>query len=130
MKAQLSIETIAAVCHAANREFCAGMGDYSQPTWAEAPEWQRKSAIAGVEFHLAHPEATAAASHESWLEEKRRDGWAYGPLKDPAKKQHPCFVPFEALPPQQQLKDFLFRSIVHAMTALSPEHVEVVGSAA
>lgn len=121
----LTIDTIARVAHEANRGYCTGLGDFSQPAWEDAPEWQRKSAIAGVEFHLSHPEASASASHDSWLAEKRADGWKYGPVKDAAKKEHPCFVPFEALPASQQLKDYLFRAIVHALTAMTPEHVTI-----
>jgi len=108
-------EQIAAVCHEANRGYCEGLGDRSQPAWSFAPEWQRASAIKGVEFHVANPNATPAASHECWLEEKRADGWKYGPVKDPAKKEHPCFVPFTGLPLEQQAKDYLFRGIVHAL---------------
>jgi hypothetical protein len=112
---------IAAVCHEANRMLCLSLGDTSQPTWFNAPDWQRTSAQNGVEFHLAHPDATAAASHEQWLDEKERTGWRYGPVKDPEAKTHPCFVPFAELPVEQQRKDYLFRAIVHA---LAPLHVK------
>lgn len=106
-------EDIAKVCHEANRAYCATLGE-AQPSWEEAPKWQRDSALKGVQFHLENPNASAAASHESWLAEKRGQGWTYGPIKNAEKKEHPCFVPFEALPIAQQLKDYLFRSTVHA----------------
>lgn len=112
---ELKTERIARVCHEANRSYCAGMGDYSHAPWHEAPEWQRQSAIAGVLFHLANPDATDAASHENWLRDKEKDGWKYGPVKNPERKEHPCFVPFDQLPVEQQTKDRLFRSIVHAL---------------
>jgi len=118
----MNIVQIAAVCHEANRAFCAGLGDYSQPTWGEAPEWQAQSAITGVRFNLANPDAPASASHDSWLAEKERDGWKFGPAKDAEKKEHPCFVPYEDLPKEQQAKDHLFKAIV---AALSPIHKEV-----
>lgn len=110
-----TIAEIAWVCHEANRAYCQTIGDDSQPPWEEAPNWQRMSALKGVQFHIDHPDADAAASHNSWLEEKRADGWTYGQTKDPGRKQHPCFVPFEQLPMAQQRKDFLFRAIVHAL---------------
>lgn len=109
------IEDIAFVCHEANRAYCFTLGDKSQKTWAEAPEWQCESVRNGVRFHVANPDADASASHESWLEEKRENGWVYGEVKDEVKKTHPCFVPFEGLPIEQQRKDHLFRAIVHAM---------------
>lgn len=109
---------IAEVCHEANRAYCLGLGDTSQPLWADAPDWQKDSAVNGVIFHLENPDAGDNASHENWLAEKRATGWKYGPVKDPDKKEHPCFVPFEDLPVEQQAKDRLFRSIVHALEDL------------
>lgn len=123
--ASLKIEDIAKVAHEANRAYCQTIGDNSQPAWEDAPEWQRQSAIKGVEFHLANPNAGASNSHDCWLAEKRAAGWQYGPVKDPEKKQHPCFVPFEALPAEQQLKDYVFRGVVHSMSAMSPEHIKI-----
>jgi hypothetical protein len=109
--------SIAKVCHEANRAYCATLGDHSQPSWEDAPDWQRSSALNGVQFHISNPNAGDAASHESWLGEKEAAGWKYGPVKNPETKEHPCFVPFDQLPPEQQAKDRLFRSIVHAMAS-------------
>ena len=113
----VQIEKIARVCHEANRAYCSTLGDESQQPWELAPAWQRDSAIAGVRFQLANPDAPASASHASWLEHKRADGWTYGPVKDEAKKEHPCFVAFEELPAWQQRKDHLFKAIVSALAS-------------
>lgn len=109
------IEKIAKVCHEANRAYCQTLGDYSQPIWEDAPDWQKSSAIKGVEFNLANPDAPPSHSHDCWLEEKRKTGWKYGPIKDPEKKEHPCFVPYEQLPPEQKLKDALFKATVQVL---------------
>lgn len=109
------VEMIARVCHEANRAYCLGLGDHSQVPWDEAPEWQRESAHKGVAFNIANPDAPASASHDSWLEEKRATGWKHGPVKDADKKEHPCFVPYEQLPEDQQYKDHLFKAIVAAL---------------
>lgn len=106
---------IAKVCHEANRAYCESIGDTSQVAWIDAPEWQRDSAIKGVQFCIDNPDAPPSANHESWLEVKRNDGWKYGPVKDIDKKEHPCFVPYEQLPPEQQKKDALFNAIVRAL---------------
>lgn len=106
---------IAQICHEANRAYCASIGDFSQPSWEEAPDWQVQSAVKGVEFHLANPNASASASHDSWLKEKLADGWVYGETKNPEAKTHPCIVSFDQLPVEQQAKDHLFKGIVHSL---------------
>lgn len=110
----VSVIATAKIAHEVNRAWCAFNGDHSQPSWEDAPEWQRKSAINGVNFHRANPEAGDCASHNSWMAEKLADGWTYGEIKDPENKTHPCIRPFEELPKDQQFKDRLFRTIVHA----------------
>lgn len=118
MEEQFSVDSIAKVCHEANRTYCLTLGDKSQQSWDDAPAWQRDSARNGVNFHLAAllqgKEPTPSASHDSWLEEKRGDGWRYGPTKNPDTKEHPCFVPYEELPVEQRLKDYIFSAIVKA----------------
>jgi hypothetical protein len=106
---------IARVCHEANRAYCAALGDHSQPSWKDAPDWQKKSAITGVNYHWDNPNSTPADSHKSWLAEKEADGWKFGPVKDPEKKEHPCFVPYEELPAEQKAKDYIFLAICRAM---------------
>lgn len=110
-----NFEQIAKVCHEVNREYCRSIGDNSQPAWEKAPDWQRKSALDGVKFSLDNPKAGPDSQHISWLLAKRVDGWRYGPIKNPEKKEHPCIVPFNELPREQQLKDKLFKTIVDAM---------------
>ena len=110
-----TITRIAQVAHEINRAYCQSIGDDSQPEWDHAPEWQRNSALAGVDMHLANPDATPEESHAAWLETKLAEGWTYGPEKDVQARQHPCCVPYEALPPEQKSKDYLFRAVVHAL---------------
>jgi len=114
-------EEIARVAHEVNRAYCNALGDHSQPTWEDAPDWQRESALVGVALHVQRPEAGPEASHASWLEEKQRTGWRFGLVKDPVAKTHPCMVDFAALPVEQQAKDFIFRAVVHALASARPE---------
>jgi co-chaperonin GroES (HSP10) len=109
-------ERIAMVCHEVNRAYCQSLGDNSQTSWKDAPEWQKESARLGVKLHIDNPDVGAEASHESWMEQKTKDGWVWGKEKDPDAKKHPCLVPFNELPLEQQSKDYIFRAIVHAMT--------------
>lgn len=108
-------EEIARVAHEVNRAYCEALGDYSQPRWEEAPPWQRESALHVVALHLADPDAGPQASHQAWMAQKLADGWKCGAVKNPAAKEHPCLVPFEQLPLEQRVKDYLFRGVVRAL---------------
>jgi hypothetical protein len=109
------VEKCAEAAHEMNRIYCEAHGDASQPAWKDAPDWQRSSAINGVSGALAGN--TPEQSHEGWLHEKSDGGWKYGPVKDVAKKEHPCFVPYADLPPEQQRKDALFLATVRSMAS-------------
>ena len=111
----MRVYEIAKVAHEINRAYCQAVGDNSQPTWEEAPNWQKDSAIAGVRYHIGNPEATPEGSHLSWLKVKEDDGWKYGPVKDASKKEHPCCIPYSELPTEQKAKDYLFRQVVHSL---------------
>lgn len=116
-----TIVAAATTAHEINKAWCEFNGDMSQPSWDDAPEWQRQSAIAGIQFHIDMPDAGDNGSHEAWMTHKLIDGWQYGPVKDAEKKEHPCLVPFEMLPPEQQFKDKLFRLVAHGFISLLPE---------
>lgn len=112
---KMKIEDIARVTHEANRAYCLALGDTSQVPWDEAPAWQRDSAIAGVKAVLDGSATSPQAQHEQWYNLKAKEGWVYGPVKDANRKTHPCMVPYDRLPPEQQAKDHLFRAVVVAL---------------
>jgi hypothetical protein len=111
----MTVQEIAQVAHEVNKAYCEAMGDNTQTSWADAPAWQKESAVLGVMFHVENPNAGPHASHNSWMKQKIDTGWVYGEVKDADKKEHPCIVPFEDLPMQQQFKDYLFRQVVHSL---------------
>lgn len=117
----MEIVQAAKVAHEVNRVFCQRSGDFSQSSWEDAPEWQKESAIHGIELHwkaLADgKDLPPSASHESWLAEKLATGWKYGPTKNPETKEHPCCVPYEELPYVQKTKDYLFGAVARATFA-------------
>jgi len=123
----MNIEQVAKVCHEANRAYCATIGDNSQLPWENAPDWQKQSAIKGVELHLVElsegREPKPESSHESWLKEKIESGWVYGTEKNADAKTHPCCVHYSELTRDQQRKDHIFVAIVKAFykTALLTE---------
>lgn len=114
----VAIDTIAKLCHEANRAICEAAGDFTQKPWADAAEWQRASAREGVAFALANPNATPEDQHNAWVDAKLGAGWVYGETKDPEAKTHPCIRPYGELPFEQRVKDHVFRAIVRTILAL------------
>lgn len=113
---------IARICHEANKAYCAALCDYSHKHWEDAPDWVKDPVLQGVRFHRANPEAPAEALHENWLRAKLADGWKYGPIKDPEKKEHPCCLPFHQLPLEHKVKDYLFKAICHTLSGAGHEN--------
>jgi hypothetical protein len=47
----------------------------------------------------------AKNTHDVWAQQRIKDGWTYGPVRDDANKKHPCLVPYEELPKQEKEYD-------------------------
>lgn len=110
-----TFESVARVAHEVNRAYCAAIGDTSQLSWEEAPDWQRASAISGVQQIRAGVVTAPEGLHQSWLVQKKWEGWVYGPKKDPEAKTHPYIVDFKSLPLEQQVRDHLFFAVCSAL---------------
>ena len=50
-------------------------------------------------------EAIAENAHEVWAENRMREGWTYGPVRDDEKKQTPDMVAYSDLPESEKLYD-------------------------
>ncbi len=105
------IEICARAAHEVNRAYCLTLGDTSQLPWDEAPDWQKSSARSGV-ANVLHDGVGPEQSHIGWMKEKEATGWKYGPVKAPEKKEHPCMVPYDQLPPEQRAKNMIFCAVV------------------
>ena len=112
---ETTVEQIAEVTHEANRAICLAFGDASQKPWQDAPEWQKESSREGVRLHMGDPTLGPEASHVAWCVSKIDSGWVYGPTKSESLRTHPCLLPFNSLPPEQQVKDYVFRAVVHSV---------------
>lgn len=108
---------VARACHEANRAICEAFGDPSQKPWDQAEKWQQDSAIKGVVFALDNPAAPPSAQHDAWHADKVAAGWTFGEVKDADAKTHPCMVRYDQLPPEQRVKDGVFKAIVNALAA-------------
>lgn len=50
-------------------------------------------------------EMIARNAHEVWAAGRISEGWAWGPVRDDALRQHPCLVPYEELSEQEKEYD-------------------------
>lgn len=50
-------------------------------------------------------EEMAKNVHEVWARNRMAEGWTYGPVRDDAKKQTPCMVPYDELPETEKEYD-------------------------
>ena len=66
----MNITDIAKVAHEVNKIYCESIGDNSQVSWEDAPDWQKNSALNGVKHHLQNPDSTPQGSHENWMKVK------------------------------------------------------------
>lgn len=108
------LESCAQAAHEVNRAYCAAIGDGLQPSWQDAPNWQRASAVAGAAAAVLHG-MTPPDSHEGWLRAKLLDGWTWGRARDPERKTHPCMLPYRMLPVRQRVKDTIFLAVVQGV---------------
>lgn len=108
------VDLIAKVCHEVNRAYCHAIGDTTAQPWDYVSEGIRNSARTGVRKHL-EANLNPEQSHNSWMQFKKEEGWIYGPVKDEAKLEHPCMVPYGELPQEQRVKDYLFKAVVDSL---------------
>ncbi len=50
-------------------------------------------------------ERLAEHNHDLWAAQRMAEGWTRGPRRDDLKKQHPCLVPYAALPESEKEYD-------------------------
>jgi len=110
----LTLDQIGRICHEVNRAYCQSQGDDSLKPWDDCPQWQKDSTVLGVQKIMQSPEITPRDLHQAWWEHKIHSGWNYGAVKDEVLQTHPCMVPYDSLPENQRVKDYLFGAVVLA----------------
>ncbi|MBI1360028.1 MAG: hypothetical protein GC155_07050 [Alphaproteobacteria bacterium] len=110
-----AITRIAQVMHEAVRAWQAANGQRPAPPWSRAPKWMISSSREAVLWRLANPDASAAAHHEQWIQEKKSRGWKHGKKKSAWRKTHPLMVSYEDLPEVERRKDALVAAVIDAL---------------
>lgn len=54
---------------------------------------------------MALAEAISKNVHEVWAQNRIKEGWTYGPIRDDQKRQTPCLVPYDQLPEEEKAYD-------------------------
>lgn len=115
---QEQLRIIASVAFEANRQYCEMIGGKPyNPDWTQVEQDVRNGMVAAVKNTLDNPPMTLQESHDRWVKARVDAGWAHGPMLDAKRKKHPNIVDFASLPPQEQLKDLLFLSVVNGFGA-------------
>ena len=57
-------------------------------------------------------EKLAEQVHITWMNQRIKEGWSYGPVRDDEKKQTPCIIPFQNLPEIEKEYDRITASTV------------------
>ncbi len=60
---------------------------------------------AGFVFSSVELERLARREHERWIAQRTAAGWAYGEVRDDARRRHPDLVPWEDLDESARDKD-------------------------
>lgn len=109
-----TVEGIARVVHEAQRALQFALGDpVPAPEWNYAPEYMKLALIKTIRLVLQG--ATPEQTHDLWLNDKRSDGWTYGPVKDAYARKHPNMVEYAELPQRERDKNDLLVAIVAAL---------------
>ncbi len=109
------IDAIARTVHEALRGWAAAHGQHDIPVWEDSPDWMHTSTRESVAYALTHRRANGRAQHKQWLDQKKRDGWIHGPVKDPAAKTHPLMVPYSQLPDWERRKDKIINALARTL---------------
>lgn len=116
------LEQMAKVCHAAVRAYAETMGEFL-PEWNQLDADGKMRRIQGVKWRAENQQIPPRQVHEKWCQDMQADGWVYGPKTNSARKVHSCLVEYDELPPEQQVKDRLFGSIIDVLT--QPDEITI-----
>jgi hypothetical protein len=103
----LTARDLGRLMHALRREIALMFGGNVPPAWEDSActEAMKASSERGALAMLVNPDMTAEEEHNRWWDERKKQGWTYGPVRDNARKIHPMMKQFTELPLGEQLKD-------------------------
>ena len=127
--ASVTVEQIARLCHALNREWAEQNDDLLQLDWDALDPAVQRGAKDAIQLVVSHPYMISGVYlHDTWSASRRADGWVYGPEKSYIEKTHPCLVGYHELPAEQRIKDDLFLAVIRCMVEIPDLVIEQEGN--
>ena len=77
--------------------------------------------LPGAVLDLA--EKLAENTHDVWARQRIAEGWTYGPVRDDARKETPCLVPYADLPESE--KDYDRRTALESLKVILASGFEI-----
>jgi len=77
--------------------------DQSAPLYTPTPIDTSETALPEELHELV--EMLGQHVHEVWASLRMTEGWQYGPQRNDVLKEHPCIIPYEALPDSEREYD-------------------------
>lgn len=97
---------IAQLVNHVNNKICE-LNKEQQSSWEELPQHMKEGLIKAIKDNLSPEEG-----HNQWMKNRLENGWTYGTTKDIQLKTSPCLIPYNQLPYQQQIKDYIRQAII------------------
>lgn len=107
---------MAKIAHEILRAYHVAIGEppFITPAWDDLAASDQARAMAKAEARLAST-LTVEQEHSVWLEQKRAQGWEYGPKFDEGARVDPLLVRFEALPEKVRVGKYLIDATVRVL---------------
>lgn len=121
MKPKIKLEVLAAMCHAANREYCKGFGEHDlHEHWDECTQEEKNISLNAMrdlfkafDFEYVTIDSIAEATWQAWKKAKAAEGWIYGSVKNKELKTHPCLVAnYHEISGYEKAKDQIYLSLM------------------
>ena len=91
---------------ASNRRFAEGIGEKLRAAGCVLrPAVPGDPAAPSFDFTDEEIEVLARIEHDRWASDLERDGWRWGPIKDPVSRRHPLLVSWSELSEDDRDKD-------------------------
>jgi hypothetical protein len=111
------LDDAAKIIHTAIHQLVTTMGD-EFPLWTALDGETRVAFTIQVRQRMEHADEPVERLHETWVDQRRRDGWRYGSKLDATEHTDPLMVPWKNLRPMNQARYRLIASMASAMAPL------------